>query len=109
MWGGQVEYYPPEGMGMETADEEQYVAGGAEGQEPTPGTATRSPEISQELAALGVYCRSMKPPKDWIARGTSSSFSHVHYAKPARRVHGATTPDDQHQRVRAGRAPPSLA
>jgi hypothetical protein len=47
------------------------------GEPDQPKASTRPPEISDELAALGVYARSMKPGKDWLTQERTGGPQHV--------------------------------
>jgi phosphatidylinositol phospholipase C delta len=71
----QVEYYPPNVKTI--AEEEGEYEQEQVGEPGQPTASTRPPEISAELAELGVYARSMKPGKSWLTEELGAEPRHV--------------------------------
>lgn len=68
-----VEYYPPATQDAASLDSESsslYEESQAD-QDPLPESAQEKVHISDELAALGFYARSMKPKKGWLNQDLS--------------------------------------
>jgi phosphatidylinositol phospholipase C delta len=85
----QVEYYPPTtpGTGADEVDGSSTSSLLEENNDAESPTTERSkqkrPRISDSLAALGVYARSMKPRKDWVNQGIyPPSFADFIYESP---------------------------
>lgn len=73
---------------------------GEEGQLPE-----EKPKISDELASLGYYARSVKPAKGWLSRSRSPTFmTNISKLTAYRRIPGSTPCAHQHLRVRLRQA-----
>lgn len=69
----KVEYYPPKATEMEevvhsssSSESSSLSSEDEEGHAISKKSKAIRSRISESLAALGVYARSMKPPKNWL-------------------------------------------